>query len=148
MGKGKYLMLGMELRIQSSNRIMLNTFQGSLPLEKGYPYEFSSHIPFIVSWPSKLLLAKGNADTSKVRRVSQENRGQKRSEVVELRDLFPTFLDIANGAEFIPEDINGSSILDLILSEDEFDDKNTCTQSIYTIPKWISQKKDGAVGLI
>ena len=32
-------------------------------------------------------------------------------EVVELRDLFPTFLDIANGTKLIPNDINGSSIL-------------------------------------
>ena len=95
-----------------------------------------------------MLLAKGNADTSKARRVSQENRGQKRSEVVELRDLFPTFLDIANGAEFIPEDINGSSILDLILSKDEFDDKNTSYPVDLHHSKVDKPKNDGAVGLI
>ena len=66
---------------------------------KGYPYEFSSHVPFIIHWPETILSWK---------------RGQIREEVVELRDLFPTFLDIANGTNLIPNDINGSSILDLL----------------------------------
>jgi arylsulfatase A-like enzyme len=68
---------------------------------KGYPYEFSSHVPFIIHWPETILSWK---------------RGQIREEVVELRDLFPTFLDIANGTNLIPNDINGSSILDLLRS--------------------------------
>ena len=95
---------------------------------KGYPYEFSSHIPFIVSWPSDLLVANDKNDTAKAIRIPQEKRGQKLSEVVELRDLFPTFLDIGNGAEFIPDDINGSSILDLILSKSTSDKKHYSDQ--------------------
>ena len=38
--------------------------------------------------------------------------------MVELRDLFPTFLDIAGGLSEIPSDINGSSLLSIIRSGD------------------------------
>ncbi len=81
---------------------------------KGYPYEFSSHVPFIVSWPSEILYI--NEENAAVV-AQQQNRGQIRTEIVELRDLFPTFLDIGNGNNLIPNDINGSSILKLILAK-------------------------------
>ena len=65
------------------------------------PYESSARIPFIVRWPETLHL---NA-----------KRGQKRTELVGLRDVFPTFADAANIK--IPVQIDGESILNLIKGE-------------------------------
>mmetsp|Transcript_688 Transcript_688/g.832 ORF Transcript_688/g.832 Transcript_688/m.832 type:complete len:94 (+) Transcript_688:1106-1387(+) len=42
------------------------------------------------------------------------DRGNRIKNVVELRDLFPTFLDVANGTDLVPKDINGSSLLALL----------------------------------
>jgi choline-sulfatase len=64
---------------------------------KSYAYEPSAHVPFLVRWPSGLLSA---------------SRGQVLDQVVELRDVLPTFLDAA-GAPARPE-LDGRSILPLI----------------------------------
>ncbi len=48
---------------------------------KTYPYEGSVNVPMIVRWPASLGL--------------KTKRGQVRQELVELRDVFPTFLDAA-----------------------------------------------------
>lgn len=63
---------------------------------KTYPYEGSSHIPYIVKWPSKCGFSKGN-------RVE---------EPVELRGLLPTFLEMAEGS--VPADMDGQSLVNLI----------------------------------
>ena len=61
---------------------------------KTYPYEGSAHVPFLVKWPKSYGLG-----------------GEKVSQVVELRDVMPTFLEAA-GAD-IPDDLDGKSVLQL-----------------------------------
>lgn len=56
---------------------------------KTYPYEGSTHIPFIVKWPSSYNFAKG----------------QHIDNPVELRDLLPTFLSVSGNK--VPEDMDG-----------------------------------------
>lgn len=65
---------------------------------KTYPYEGSTHIPFIVKWPAGLPLtvAKGTA-------VDQP---------VELRDFLPTFIEAAGG--IVPPEMDGKSLLHLV----------------------------------
>lgn len=57
---------------------------------KGFPYEFSSHIPMIFKWPaawdSSATIAKGST----------------LPHVTELRDVFPTMLDAAGATDIIP----------------------------------------------
>lgn len=62
---------------------------------KTYPYEGSSHVPFIIKWPKQMGMAEG----------------QRVGNVVELRDVMPTFLEAA-GAD-IPADIDGRSVVQL-----------------------------------
>jgi choline-sulfatase len=62
------------------------------------PYEGSTRIPMIVRWPASLSL--------------KAKRGQISTELVELRDVFPTFLD-ASGIK-IPEVMDGRSMLDIV----------------------------------
>lgn len=59
---------------------------------KTYPYEGSAHIPFIVKWPEKMNFEKGN-------RIENP---------VELRDILPTFMEMA-GCEQIAE-LDGKSL--------------------------------------
>lgn len=63
---------------------------------KTYPYEGSAHIPYIVKWPSKCHFDKGT----------------KIEAPVELRDLLPTFIDLAGGT--VPADMDGQSLADLM----------------------------------
>jgi len=51
--------------------------------KKGYPYEGSTHVPMIVHWPDAM---DGIIDVE---------RGSTISGVVEMRDIFPTFLDVS-----------------------------------------------------
>ena len=62
------------------------------------PYEGSARIPMIIRWPESLGL--------------KTNRGQIRNELVELRDVLPTFLDAAGIPK--PSVMDGSSMLDLL----------------------------------
>ena len=61
---------------------------------KTYPYEGSTHIPYIVKWPAAEKVAPGKVDAP-----------------VELRDLLPTFLETADAT--VPADMDGRSLLAL-----------------------------------
>lgn len=65
---------------------------------KTYPYEGSSHVPFIVKWPEMLKVAAPAGGT-----IDQP---------VELRDFLPTFLEVAGGT--VPPDMDGKSLLGLV----------------------------------
>lgn len=65
---------------------------------KTYPYEGSAHVPYIVKLPNSL--------------KSKYRKGGNLDQVVELRDVLPTFLDAA-GIE-IPEDMDGGSIISIL----------------------------------
>ena len=73
---------------------------------KTYPYFGSAHIPMMLKWPvsQQSIMSTGGP--------INEPRGSVRSEVVELRDLFPTFLDVAGLPVSRP--LNGSSLLHLL----------------------------------
>ena len=62
------------------------------------PYEGSVNIPMIMRWPQRLSI--------------QAERGQIREELVELRDVLPTFLDAASLQK--PEEMDGASMLDVL----------------------------------
>lgn len=64
---------------------------------KAWAYEGSARIPLIIRWGSEMLTAP---------------RGQVLSQLAELRDILPTFLDAAGLA--IPRTIEGQSLLELI----------------------------------
>ncbi len=64
---------------------------------KGYPYEGSARIPFLLAGPGI-------------------DRGVRRDEVVELRDVMPTLLDCAGLP--VPDSVEGRSVLPLIRGED------------------------------
>ena len=68
---------------------------------KTYAYEGSARIPMIVRWPESMGL--------------KVERGQNIRELVELRDVLPTFLEMAGVP--IPEDMEGESMLRLIHGE-------------------------------
>ena len=74
---------------------------------KSLPYESSAKIPMIFVWPPALTKSPGASITVP--------RGSVKDEVVELRDIFPTFLD-ATGLS-IPKSLNGSSLLNLLKSK-------------------------------
>ena len=63
---------------------------------KTYPYEGSTHIPYIVKWPETYSVAKGNNVEAPV----------------ELRDFLPTFIEAAGGQ--VPEQMDGASLLKLV----------------------------------
>jgi arylsulfatase len=65
---------------------------------KTYPVEGSINVPMIVRWPAQLGLAA--------------KRGQTRHELVELRDVLPTFLDAAGLPR--PPAMEGASLLDAL----------------------------------
>ena len=89
---------------------------------KTYPYFGSAHVPMMFRWPiSNSSVPSGGPITAV--------KGLVTKEVVELRDLFPTFLDVAGLP--LSEPLNGSSLLNLLRGgvEDERvqedDDKHT-----------------------
>lgn len=63
---------------------------------KTYPYEGSVHIPYIVKWPGKYQFEKGG----------------KLPQPVELRDILPTFLEVAGST--VPTGIDGQSLIRLM----------------------------------
>lgn len=65
---------------------------------KTYPYEGSAGIPMIMKWPKTL--------------ETVVERGSILQYPVELRDILPTFLDMAGGE--IPDDMDGASMLELV----------------------------------
>lgn len=62
------------------------------------PYEGSVNIPMIIRWPKSLRI--------------KAKRGQIREELVELRDVLPTFLDAVSIPK--PEEMDGGSMLDIL----------------------------------
>ena len=74
---------------------------------KTFPYFGSAHIPMMFKWPISESEPTGGVIT--------EARGSVRKEIVELRDLFPTFLDIAGLP--VTKSLNGSSLLHLLCTE-------------------------------
>lgn len=62
------------------------------------PYEGSANIPMIIRWPESLKI--------------DAERGQVRNELVELRDVAPTFLEAANIDK--PQVMDGQSMLDIL----------------------------------
>lgn len=71
---------------------------------KGYPYQGSSHIPMILRWPDSLTVMNYGPVASL--------RGVVRDEPVELRDIFPTFLDAAG--QYPSRPLDGQSLLELL----------------------------------
>ncbi len=67
---------------------------------KSYPWEASARIPMAMRWPQGLVPAK---------------RGQVLSQVVELRDILPTFLDAAGAPT--SRKLDGESMLNLLREE-------------------------------
>lgn len=67
---------------------------------KTYPYEASTRIPMIVRWPDSLA------------KTREAKRGRVLKHLVELRDIFPTFLDAAGLT--IPDTADGDSMLRVI----------------------------------
>ena len=68
---------------------------------KSYAYAGSARVPMMVRWPEGMLTAR---------------RGSTRDEVVELRDVLPTFLDAAQSPPARP--LDGRSLLPLIAGKD------------------------------
>lgn len=68
---------------------------------KTYAYEGSAKIPFIIKWPSSMGIPKGT-------RIENP---------VELRDLLPTFLEMAGGK--VPEDMDGKSLVRLAAGDSQ-----------------------------
>ena len=76
---------------------------------KGFPYEFSSHIPFLLRWPASASLGIA------------VSRGVVIDELVELRDLFPTLLDAAGALDTmtVGRQLDGVSLLHLLRKPSE-----------------------------
>ncbi len=68
---------------------------------KTYAYQGSANVPMIVRWPKGTL---------------SENRGRVLDQPVELRDIFPTFMDAAGAAG--AETLDGKSMLTLVENSD------------------------------
>lgn len=75
---------------------------------KGYPYFGSASIPMLLRWPKAMDHSSGGRITTP--------RGTVKTEVVEIRDILPTFLDAANIT--MPDTLNGSSLLNLLTTPD------------------------------
>jgi arylsulfatase A-like enzyme len=69
---------------------------------KSYGYEQSAHVPMLMRWPTGLLPAQ---------------RGQHMTQPVELRDVFPTFLEAAGVP--VPQNLDGRSLLSLVRQRGE-----------------------------
>lgn len=81
---------------------------------KGYPYYGSASIPMLVSWPPQMDAENGGRITVK--------RGSVLEDVAELRDIFPTFLDVANVSVAEGKTLNGSSLISTLIAEKEQSD--------------------------
>lgn len=69
---------------------------------KTYPYEGSTHIPYIVKWHKGL--------------QKQVPAGARIEQPVELRDFLPTFIELAGGT--VPPDMDGQSLLRLVQGQE------------------------------
>lgn len=95
---GRFFMSMKEYGVWDNTIILFASDHGELlgdhhRFQKSLPYEGSANIPFIMADPGNKLNLK---------------KGQISNEVVELRDIMPTFLDAANAP--IPESVEGQSV--------------------------------------
>ncbi len=83
---------------------------------KGYPYEFSAHVPMIVRWPAASAAAAAAAATTTPPPAARGTVVPASSGVVALRDVFPTFLDAAGALGSVPPNhtLQGASVLCLL----------------------------------
>ena len=94
---------------------------------KTYGYFGSAQIPMIFKWP--ISMDKSSSDSihkGSSRGIITKARGSVTYEVVELRDLLPTFLDV--GELDTPDSVNGSSLLHLLGSKSETDAVGSSTR--------------------
>jgi arylsulfatase len=98
------ILAALEQRGELENTLILFTSDhgdvmgDNLLYRKTYPVEGSVNVPMIVRWPGQIGL--------------KAKRGQVRSELVELRDVLPTFLDAAGLPR--PAAMEGASLLDAL----------------------------------
>jgi len=69
---------------------------------KTYAYEGSARIPMLLRWPKSM-------------GIGDDRRGTEITQVVELRDVLPTFLDAAGAP--VPDHLDGKSMLRLVRGE-------------------------------
>ena len=81
---------------------------------KGYPYYGSASIPMLLSWPPDMEAENGGKVTIK--------RGSVLENIVELRDIFPTFLEVANLSIAEGKKLNGSSLISTLNSTEKQSD--------------------------
>ncbi|MHA1110870.1 MAG: sulfatase/phosphatase domain-containing protein [Promethearchaeota archaeon] len=67
---------------------------------KTYPYNGSTHIPMVLKWPTSI--------------KTYIKRGGNLDHLIELRDILPTFLDVADVT--IPDEMDGKSMISLVKS--------------------------------
>lgn len=96
--------------VANNTVIMFTTDHGDMQSDhylwrKGFPYEGSSHIPMILSWPKELEEPLG----------IKMAQGTKSKELTELRDVFPTFYHAAGGDLSNPKySFDGTSLIKLL----------------------------------
>jgi arylsulfatase A-like enzyme len=103
---GRFMQMLHEHELLDNTLILFTSDHGDLLgdhnlLRKAYPYEGAAHVPFILHTPR--VFDMGLA------------RGSVAEEVVELRDVMPTFLEAA-GAD-VPQSVEGESVLALARGE-------------------------------
>ena len=88
---------------------------------KSFPFEFSSHVPFLMRWPASMVGA-----------ASWPRGAHITTRVVELRDVFPTFLDAAGALRgpgaIVPANhtLQGDSLLCLLGASTAGGDASSC----------------------
>lgn len=105
---------------------------------KGFPYEGSAHIPFLLAGPG----LSPDAATQRSSATWERPEGVARDEVVELRDVMPTLLDCAGLP--IPDSVEGRSVLPLARGE-QVDDWRPYLHGEHTVLKqslqWITDER-------
>ena len=85
---------------------------------KGYPYEFSAHVPMIIRWPAAAAAAAAAAGAHELAAPSQRRGRVDEKHIVALRDVFPTFLDVAGATVPKNHTMQGASLLPLLFGPD------------------------------
>ncbi|AYD48425.1 arylsulfatase [Arachidicoccus soli] len=93
------------------------------------PYQPSANVPLIIRWPSNI----GHFNYK---------RGQIRNELVELRDIFPTFADVSDLT--IPSKIDGESILKILKETNDWRTSLSLEHSLEYEPDnaWVAIRDD------
>jgi arylsulfatase A-like enzyme len=103
---GRFLQAMFDDNVMNNTIILFTSDHGDMMgdhncVRKSLPYEGSAHVPFIVYDPGNHLGLKN---------------GSVVNSVVELRDIMPTLLEIANAE--VPKEVEGQSVLPLAKGED------------------------------